>query len=426
MPEFPRRNKMGMGGGTVKVAFFNDTYHPYVSGVITSMERFASSLKDAGHQVMLVVPGHIAAPSREHQSRGVYELFSIPVPGFDGMRIGTPIMSDGHLSLSKRLDEGIDIIHAHSPFVVGRMGARLAEKRDVPLVFTCHSIYPNYSDYVPLMSELAGDVIREYVVDYCSRCDLILAPSQYVRSVLWEWGVSRDIRVLPSGIEIEELDRARREVEDSPEAVRRSLVDSMEIPREATLLLFVGRLDHRKNIDFLFDVLNRLPLQLRAELVVVGEGPARSQLIEQAAERGVSRRVHFAGKLPFDEVARWYAASDVFCFPSQIETQGLVLVEAMAAGLPVVALESPTSEETVEDGINGLLAPGDPGAFAERIHSLLDRPEMAEELRKAGLKEAAAFSNEALTAKLIGYYEALVKETAIRRAKGGPALGRPL
>ena len=403
----------------MKISFFNDTYHPYVSGVITSMERFATSLKEDGHDVIMVVPGHLAAQVRTSRSSDVYELISIPVPGFDGMRIGMPIMTDGHVRISDTLGEGIDIVHAHSPFVVGRMGARLAQKRDLPLVFTCHSIYPNYSDYVPLVSELAGDVIREYVVDYCSLCDLILAPSNYVRSVLWEWGVSRDIKVLPSGIEIDTLDRARREMEESGDGLRRSLEDRMGIDPGGKILLFVGRLDHRKNIDFLFEVLRNLPLKERVDLVIVGEGPARSQLVEAAFDKGVSRRVHFAGKQPFNVVARWYAASDAFCFPSTVETQGLVLVEAMAAGLPVVALNSPTSDEMIEDGVNGFLSGPDAREFAGKVHAILDDSELAKGVREKGLKKASNFSNQSLTLELVGHYERIIADTRARKARGG-------
>ncbi|MFW5897113.1 MAG: glycosyltransferase, partial [Bacillota bacterium] len=396
----------------MKIAFFNDTYHPYVSGVITSMERFADSLKEYGHDVLLVVPG-LLADSKRAREGGVFELLSIPVPGFDGMRIGTPIMTDGHLSISGTVDANVDLVHAHSPFIVGKMGARLAEKRDLPLVFTCHSIYPNYSDYVPLVSELAEDVIREYVIDFCSRCDLILAPSEYARSVLWDWGVSQEVEVLPSGIEAEDLERARREVAASEGEVRRRLARDAMVPPRSRILLFVGRLDHRKNIDFLFEVLGIIHKEERIHLVIVGEGPAHTNLEDEARRRRILDRVRFTGKLPFDRVARWYAAADVFCFPSTSETQGLVLVEAMAAGLPVVALKSPTSREIVDPGVNGLLSDEDPEEFASKVSSILRDPELASRLRRGGLERAKGFSNEALTRELIGHYERLIERIGV-------------
>jgi len=407
----------------VKIAFFNDTYHPYVSGVIRSMERFAAALRDGGHNVTMVVPGHVAPETRQAHRSGLYELLSIPVPGFDGMRIGTPIMTDGHFGISDTLDRGIDIIHAHSPFVVGRMGARLAEKRDLPLVFTCHSIYPNYSDQVPLVSELAGDVIREYVVDYCLRCDLILAPSEYVREVLREWGVHRDIEVLPSGIELDAFERGRAEVQARGAAVRQRLVRKAGLPRDSRILLFVGRLDHRKNIDFLLDVLAILPdcEGSPVHLVILGEGPARNQLEEQVVQRGVNDRVSILGKQPFEEVVRWYATSDVFGFPSTVETQGLVLVEAMAAGLPVVARDSPTSDEVIEHGVNGLLSEPDPAVFAGHVRDILTDAQLASDFRAAGIETARDYSTEVLAERLIHHYNALLSENRPRRAKGGGA-----
>ncbi len=392
----------------MKIAFFNDTYHPYVSGVIAAMDRFTRSLKESGHEVVLVVPGHWTPPWKEEPSEDVHELPSIRVPGFDGLRIGTPLLAEGHLTVGARMDRDIDVVHAHSPFIVGRVGARLAEKREVPLVFTCHSIYPRYSDYVPLVSDLAADVIQEYVAEFCAFCDVILAPSHFVRRTLRMWGVDGRIEILPSGVDVEEVGRLRRRVVGDEAKVRADLCGPLGIDDESDILLFVGRLDTQKNVAFLLDVMQNLDGDRAVHLVLVGDGPARHNICQSILEKGIDDRVHLAGKLEFDEVVKWYCISDLFCFPSTTETQGLVVVESMAAGLPVVALSSPSSREIITSGEDGVLTPDSVGQFSSAVKRLLTDDTWYQAIADRGIDTAAEFSLSRLTDRLLDVYRSAI------------------
>ncbi len=398
----------------MKIAFFNDTYYPYVSGAIAAMDRFARSLKNRGDEVVMVVPGHPTPWWKEEPSDELHELPSFRVPGFDGLRIGTPLLAEGHFTVTGKLDRDIDIIHAHSPFIVGRVGARLAENRRIPLIFTCHSVYPKYSDYIPLVADLAADVIREYVADFCSACDVILAPSHHVEKTLRVWGVQTRIEVLPSGVDVDQITRVRREVMET-EGIRDEMCRSLGIEDDSRVLLFVGRIDAQKNITFLFDVVRNLDRDTAVDLVVVGDGPARESMVGQATSLGVSDRVHFVGKKSFDEVVRWYSVSDVFCFPSTTETQGLVVVEAMAAGLPVVALSSPSSREIIENGRDGVLTRESTGEFADEVRKLIDDESWHGSVVARGEAKAEQFSMDYLTARLVGIYQSAIDDKAGER-----------
>ena len=393
----------------MKVAFFNDTYRPYMSGVITAMDRFAFALKKEEYSVLMVVPGQWTPPWRDEENENVHELPSIPVPGFDGLRICTPILGEGHLTIADKVDDDIDIVHAHSPFILGRIGAKLAEKRNIPLVFTCHSIYPQYSNYFPLVSELAADVLRDYMADYCSRCDLILAPSGYAKSKLLEWGVTRPIEVLPSGVQVKKIRQKKMEIAENEHAFKSSKYSSLGLSVDANLMLFVGRLDTQKNISFLFDVLKTLPGH-DTELVVIGEGPAHQEMVQDAEEAGVGKNVHFTGKIAFEEVIEWLCVADVFCFPSVFETQGLVVVEAMAAGLPVVALDSPTSKELLTDQKEGFLTSDSAKCFARKVNQLLEDPILYNRMSVQAAKKAEEYSIEILTSRLIEFYTSVAKQ----------------
>ena len=392
----------------MKIAFFNDTYHPYISGVIAAMDRFTVSLRKCGHEVALVVPGHWTPPWKDEPDEDVHELPSIPVPGFDGLRIGTPLLAEGHLTVGGKIDRDVDVVHAHSPFIVGRVGARLAEKRRLPLVFTCHSIYPRYSDYVPLVSDLAADVIQEYVAEFCSFCDVILAPSQFVRRTLRRWGVDGQIEILPSGVDVDQVALLRRNVLGDRLKIRADLCRPLGIGDDCRILLFVGRLDPQKNVGFLLEVMAALGGDLDEHLVVLGDGPARQNIMQSVQRMGLEDRVHLAGKRSFDEVVRWYCISDVFCFPSTTETQGLVVVESMAAGLPVVALSSPSSREIIQNERDGLLTANSVADFASAVKRLLVDDNWYRVVSENGINKAADYSVSSLTDRLVDIYRAAI------------------
>jgi len=392
----------------VKIAFFNDTYHPYVSGVISSVDRFTMALRERGHEVELYVPGNWTSPWKETVGDDVHEVPSFPVPGFEGLRIGTPLLADGHLSVSSGVDDEMDVVHAHSPFVIGRIGARLSEKRHLPFIFTCHSIYPRYSEYVPLVSDLAADVIREYVTEFCTWCDVVLAPSRYVKRVLRMWGVTSRIEILPSGVDVDQVGRVKQaEVLDASET-RRRLLSSIGVDVEEKVLLSVGRIDPQKNLEFLLDVLQHLLEDLPVHLVVIGDGPGREKLVNSAEDRGLAGRVHFLGKKSFSEVVKWYCTADAFCFSSTTETQGLVVVEAMAADLPVVALSSASSRELIDDGVNGLLTRQCPGEFARAVRRVLTDRELVRRLAAGGTECAERYSIDVLTDRLTDIYRSAI------------------
>ncbi len=379
----------------MRIAFFSDTYHPYVSGVIASMDSFRKHLEERGHEVFVLVPEYPEKTRKGAKAERVLEMFSLPVPGYDRFRIATPISRDDFRDLN------FDVVHTHSPFIMGRIGARFAERRDIPLIFTCHSLYPEYSRYFSFLDSVVESVIEDYVVQYCNRCDLVLSPSHHVNRVLKEWGVRSSLEVMPTGVEVGHFQSGDH----------RWARERFGIPKDRNLLLFVGRLGKEKNLAFLirsFALLQRDD-GLSHHLLLVGDGPERERLRELAQEEGVASRVTFAGELGHDKVIDCYHGADLFVFPSRVETQGLVLVEAMAAGLPVVAVEAAATEEVVVHGRHGLVVSPHPEDFASAVNRLATGKELRQKMQRYALQRAEDFSTDRLSDKLEDIYMRMVR-----------------
>lgn len=345
-----------MRSDPLNIAVFSDSYKPYVSGVVNSVDTFCRELCRMGHKSYIFAPSY---PGYVDDEPGVFRFRSIKAPTNPDYRLAIPLS----LSVGRRLRElNIDVVHTHSPFLMGGLGARAALNLGLPLVFTYHTLYEEYVHYSPFARGLARRLMRRISRDYCNRCDTVIVPTDAIRDLLDRYGVKAPVVVNPTGIDLtryQGLDRSWLRLKHG-------------IPAEHRVLLFVGRLGKEKNVHFLIrsfaKVADKDPL---VTLVLVGGGPERGDLERLARNLGLARRTVFAGPLPPDRMPTAYAGADVFVFPSMTDTQGMVITEAMAAGLPVVAVRAYGSGHMVDDGINGLLTPPDEQEFARAVYSLL-------------------------------------------------------
>lgn len=427
----------GQGGPTfVKIAVFTDSYRPYVSGVVRSIDTFGAQLLALGHDVYVFGPryyGHINGEERPprgpHSVRGrdgaianldeegilpdgrraateVFRFWSIPVPMYRGFTAPVPISSQA----DELLDQlGIDIIHSHTPFAMGTLGALLAKKRRLPLVFTHHTMYHEYVHYLPGVRAVLQPMMLRYVGNYCRRSDLVIAPTPHIREfIVDEYEVrGRDAVAIPTGIELADF------AAGNGSEVRRRF----GIGEHDKVLTFVGRLGLEKNVGFLLNVLSLLhERRTDVHLVLVGDGPERQQLVDTAAALGVGDRLHLTGTLTKDEVSNVFHGSDLFVIASTSETQGLATLEAMAAGLPVVGVDAPGTKDMVEQGVQGVLTPEAPDAFAGAVLQLLDDGERYAAYARAARTRAEAFTARNMTLRLLSAYERVLANRAVRHA----------
>ncbi|MDR7522076.1 MAG: glycosyltransferase [Armatimonadota bacterium] len=340
----------------MKIGVFVDSYKPIVTGVVHSVDLLRSGLEALGHEVHIFAPA--ARGYRDVEDR-VYRFPAINL----SRRIPSPLalpVSPRVLALIPRL--GLDVIHTQHPFPIGRLGVTLARRLGVPAVYTFHTQYEHYVHYVPLPRGFVRAAARWAVVGQAERCQLVICPAPSVRDLLLSYGIRRPIEILPNPIDLGRFAGA-----DGGAARRR-----LGIASEERVLLYCGRLAREKNLAFMLqalaDVLVRPP---GARLLIVGHGTERAALARLAASLALGDRVVFAGEVAYADVAQYYAAADLFVMTSVTEVKPLAVLEAMASGLPVVAVAAHGLNDTVTHGADGLLTDHDPAAFADAVRRLL-------------------------------------------------------
>jgi 1,2-diacylglycerol 3-alpha-glucosyltransferase len=386
----------------LRIGFFTDTYTPQINGVVTSISLFTSELERQGHAVYVFAP----TPRQPKDGAHVVRLPSVPFVFQPEMRLAAAYDARAHTQVKRA---NLDIIHSHDPFAVGVFGLAMAKRFRLPYVHTYHTLYPEYVHYIWdtwLTRELAERMSR----DFSNQCDTVIAPSTKIREALLEWGTRKPIVTLPTGVNVSKYG-------ERDEAGMAAFRARFDVRPDERLLIFVGRLGLEKNIDALVDAMHfvRTP---GARLLIVGDGPYRADLEKHARKDHVADKVVFTGYLRREDVTNAYHASDVFFFASVSETQGLVVGEALASGLPVVAVNDLAIADAVTDGSNGFLVPQDPQALASAADRLLEDPELWQRMSAAASERAQELSIANQTQRLLGVYEQLIESRPPRRRVG--------
>ena len=387
----------------MKICMMTNTYLPHVGGVARSVSTFAYEFVRQGHDVLVVAPtfpGKPLAPQHEAIVERVPSLHN-----FNGSEFSVRLPFAA--ALSERLERfEAQIIHAHHPFLLGDTALRVALNKNVPIVFTHHTRYEDYTHYVPF-SDTLKDIAIDLPTQFANLCDGVIAPSESIARLIRKRGVTAPMTVIPTGIDLDAFAAA-----DGKRARAK-----YRIPANALVVGHVGRLAQEKNLDYLAEA---AALFLRghanARFLVVGDGPARESFAAMFATHGVSDRLIVAGKRTGAALREAYRAMDIFVFASRSETQGMVVAEAMAARRPVVALNATGVREVVNDS-NGILLPttATPAEFAQSIALLADDPARREALSKGATATALEYSRERSAARMLAFYDETRRSTRARR-----------
>ncbi|WP_276620676.1 glycosyltransferase family 4 protein [Syntrophomonas wolfei] len=389
----------------MRIGIFTDSFIPYTSGVVTSILTFQKELSRLGHDIHIFAPSY---PNFQQEEEQVYRFFSLPAPTNPDFSLAIPIYP-GMNMLVRRLD--LDIIHVQSPFTMGRVGLHYGRKYHIPVVFTYHTLYDQYVHYVPIAQDLAREMAIKYSVSFCNHCSHVVVPSSEVETILKQNEVKTPLSVIPTGVPLDKFESGDKEW------LRRNY----NIPAENRVLLFVGRLSREKNLEFLIKAFRQVKERVaNSTLVLTAQGPLESELKKLVPELGLSleRDVVFTGALPFDTLVNVYYSADLFVFSSVTETQGLVLIEAMAAGLPVVAVGAYGVQDMVDHEINGLLTPLDIEAFSDAISSLLLDNRRYRQYQLNARQKAESLSAGKMALKLEQLYQTLYDQSPPRYYRG--------
>ncbi|MFN2136573.1 MAG: glycosyltransferase [Candidatus Promineifilaceae bacterium] len=383
----------------MNIAHFTNTYKPNVNGVVRSISTFRDGLTRLGHLVFIFAqeaPKDFVDP----------EQFIFRYPGFNIPRFNYSLT----LPTSSFVDQLIpslklDVIHSNHPVLVGSAAADEAEKRGLPLVFTFHTRYVEYAEgylaYVPFSQAIVEGLVVDGLVNYMNRCQHIVTPSDSIKQTLIDYGgVTERITTIPTGIDLEPFRQA------DGQAVRERY--GLE---GKTVLVSVGRLADEKNWKTLLEAV-ALAAKDRDDLrlLLIGDGPQRDELQRYARDLGLEEVVIFTGLVPFEQIPDHLKAADLFVFASITETQGLVTMEAMAAGLPVVAVDATGTRDEVKDGVEGLLTRDDGAALGKAIKQVLDDPDLYARLQAAVAQKVPSLDMMARAEKMVGVYEQAIED----------------
>jgi len=385
----------------MNIAMFTDSYIPYISGVVRSIQRFSRGLMALGHNVYIFAPRYKqnVLSDGEKDATQVFRFYSLPAPTCPAYALPIPISLRAD-KLMRSLK--IDIIHTHSPFLTGKLGEVLARRHDIPLIFTHHTLYQEYSHYVPLPQKFTKQIITGYLRQYLRSCDHIIAPTEMIRKYVGDlYKVNHHISVIPSGIDVTAYQHADRQW----------LRNRWQIPADKTIILYLGRLSTEKNVRLIVEAFRLLKTQRpHLHLVLVGDGPDRNHLQHMIQTYKLEEDVTFTGAVPAEDAVKCYCGAQLFLFGSTTETQGLVLAEAMAAGLPVIAVEATGSSDIIINGHNGFLTENNAEALANHAETVLANPDLWHHMHENALATAQRYSIEATAQQLLDLYTQVIRE----------------
>ena len=384
----------------MRVALFTNNYLPFRGGVTTAVETLRRGLHARGDQAWVFAPSPCGAFA---DFPGVYRYPSVAAPTYPGFALPVPV-SRALARTVKALAP--DIVHAQHPFLLGVTARRLARRLGVPLVFTYHTRYEKYAHYIPLPERLVAALAVRLSCRFAASADLVVAPSASIAAMLTARGVRTPVAVVPTGVDLEQFRPGDRV------AARRQL----GLPAEGSLCLYVGRLDREKSVERVLDAFALVAEAIPdTRLLLVGQGSHADVLARVAHANPAGDRIGFTGGLPQGELPPYYQAADLFLFASETETQGLVLAEAHACGLPAVAVRASGVEEVVEDGETGVLTKSDARDLAEAAVGLLLDDERRRTLgHQARAVAERSFAADAQVEVMARHYARLVGATAGR------------
>ena len=384
-----------MAQDRLHIAHFTNTYFPVMSGVVRSISTFRQAQKKLGHNVFIFGQDD---PDYEDEEPFVfrYPSINIPLRNYPATIPLSPYI-DWVLPILK-----LNIIHAHHPILMGNAASDKAEKLRIPLVFTHHTRYQEYVQSMGLSEDLVRELIERQLADYMEKCQHIIVPSESIKQMVEEtYGIRERVTVIPTGIDLAPYQ----------EANGRSIRQRRGWDENQRIIISIGRLAAEKNFSTLLEA---MPLVMDkhpdVRLVLIGDGPDKSALQKQAKKLNIAERVEFVGRVSFEEIPAYLKASDIFSFASITETQGLVTMEAMAADLPVVAVDASGTSDIVEHEKDGLLTRNNSQELAAGLNRILQDSELDKHLRVGAKAKANSFETLAVTSKMIEVYQQAIAD----------------
>ena len=387
----------------MRIGLFTDTYPPYINGVSTSVLMLKQGLEKLGHEVYVVTVNSENFHYKKEDN--VLMIPGIPIGIYD-FRM-TSLYPLRALKIIKSWN--LDVIHTHTEFAVGTFARLIAKQYNIPLVHTYHTMYEEYIYYITKgYFDGASKKLVEYLTLFlCDKTvEELIVPTKKTYDLFKEkYKVKRDVHIIPSGIDV-----TRFYKENVDLLSIKSLKKELNIKKDDFVILFVGRIAKEKSIDFLIKnlktILKKVP---KARMIIVGDGPDMNELALLVRENKLDKHVTFTGKVPWSEIPKYYQLANVFVTASKTETQGLTVIEAMAAEKPVVAIKDESFELVMKDKQYGLFFETKE-EYQRLIIELYNNPSYAKMIAKQARITANAYNPEVYAKRVLEVYESVINK----------------
>lgn len=389
----------------MRIGIFTDTYPPFINGVSTSIVMLKKALEKQGHTVYIVTVNNENMKYKYEEDEKVIRIPGIPVGIYDYRLTGIyPVKI-----VNKIRKWHLDVIHSQTEFGVGTFARIIAKQFHIPLVHTYHTMYEDYVHYITkgYFVGTSKKIVEYLTLFYCDKTiSELIVPTEKTKELFKEkYKVNRNVYVIPTGIEIEKF-----YLENNKNLNILEKRNSLGIAKDDFVILFVGRIGTEKNIDLLLNGMEKLiKLSKKIKLLIIGDGPDMGYYKEYVYKRKLGKNVIFTGKVPWDSISEYYLIADIFATASVTETQGLTVIEAMAAGLPVVCINDESFTGTIMNNVDGIIF-NNLEEYIEAITKLYQDRELLKNLGKKARIDAEKYSSEKFATSVLEVYRTAIKK----------------
>ena len=384
----------------MRIGLFTDTYPPYINGVSTSVLMLKKALEKKGHQVYVVTVNNEDMEYKLEDNDTIIRIPGIPIGIYDYRLTGIyPVKA---VNIIRKWD--LDVIHSHTEFGVGTFARFLAKQFNIPLVHTYHTMYEDYIHYITkgYFDKTSKKVVEYFTLFYCDKtANELIVPTKKTYDLFKEkYEVNKNIHIIPTGIELD-----RFYIENVDKTKIKEVKQKYQILKDEITIIFVGRLAKEKNIEFLIENHKEILKHNRdVKLLIIGDGPDIEEYKKLISKLKIEENVILVGKVPYDEMPIYYQLADIFVTASKSETQGLTVIEAMAASIAPVCIKDESFENVVIDGLNGRIF-NNKNEYVKIIKELIDKPDTLAQLAKQARLNAEAYSSKYYAERVLDVYK---------------------
>lgn len=383
----------------MRIAFFTNCYKPLVNGVVTSISSLKEAYERKGHEAYVFAP---RVEDYVDQEKNVFRYRSVNLTS----KVKYPLPIPLSFRVKKIITEfNPDIVHIHHPFLLSSVAIMYGKRLGIPKILTLHTQYEQYAHYVsPIPERLTQEAIKMIIHNLSYKIDCITTPSESMRELIRSYGVKNRIEIIPNAIHLISF-------KEDDVFKRTEIKKKYNLKEDDKIILFVGRVASEKSIDKIIKTLAIIKKRdiSKVKLLIIGDGPAMDELKQLARTLKIEKDVIFAGTVSYEEIRHYYKMAYVFTIASTTETFGIVTIEALASGVPVLAVKAPGAVDILTDGVDGLLVDNDVEKFANALEKIIREPELREKLSRGALKTSEKYSIDTISERMLNLYREVIE-----------------